>query len=185
LKTYIKEALFILVILFCNRNAQAQDSTKVKFDTDKLEFGMYLGGDFSGNNLLFSFLPYASYDLHPKISFGVCPNVLVIVNAQFQYPQGMYGTSVFGRFYISEHFFLQAENAVLNRKFTNSTSVSKQRRWVDEIMLGGGYRKDMSFGYAYFTGFYIANYKNYKSPYPRPIIIRAGVGLRLNSELLR
>jgi hypothetical protein len=184
IKKQIGLALILVLCLFKIEKSLAQDSTQLTLK-DKLEFGMALGADFKGNDLLFSCLPYTAYSVHKYVELGIGPSLLVQTNALLNYPSFMYGVAAFGRVHISQHFYGQLENSLINRAFPSVLGNVNPRRWIDELFIGGGYRKDMSFGYAHFQGFYILNYQVSRSPYTRPILIRAGVGIKLNSELLR
>jgi hypothetical protein len=183
----LKQFILVLILsVFANRLI-AQDSLKTYRSTpkDKQEYGFSLGADFSGNLLVLPFLPYASYDIHKMVSIGASPIFALSTDQKFIFPYLNYGLGVFGKLYISEHFYGQLENDLTHVKYTNNPSISLKRRWVNEVLIGAGYRKDMSFGYAYFSGFYIANYSKIRSGNLRPFLIRAGIGVRLNSPLLR
>jgi hypothetical protein len=181
----MKKHLFI-AICFLSLSLKAQDSTKVESDLKyKIEPGLILGGDYGNGGILFSFIPYISYDLKPNLMLGVSPNLTYFTATNGSFSETMYGGSVFGKLFISKSFYGQLENEVLNRKFTSDPNIQKQRLWINQFMVGGGYRREAIFGYTFISGLIIANYKNYKSPYARPYILRAGVSIRLNSSLFK
>lgn len=178
----MKKLLLISILLF-SFLAGAQDSTQVWEKKYRIEPGLILGGDFYNNGVLLSFIPYFTYDLvkKPNLCIGVSPNLSYFTTLNGAYSSFYYGGSVLAKIYFAKDFYFQLENELLSQKFTSDPSVSKQRRWLDQVFIGGGYRRETSFGYSFISGFYNLNYKFYKTIYPRPLVVRAGIGIRLNS----
>ncbi len=182
--TKMKKIVLFLLFFHCFFNSIAQESLdKPKF-IYRLEPGLILGGEFANNAATLSFIPYLSYDIKPNfLALGLSPNLTYIRTINGGFSEILYGGSIFGKVFISKSFYAQIENELLSRKFISANNTSK-RKAVNHFMLGGGYRRSASFGYTFVSGFYILNYKNYTSPYSRPILIRAGVSIRLNSTLI-
>ena len=182
----MKKLLFILSIsVLTLQHAFSQDSLSELSFKDKIEPGLILGGDLVSNGVLLSFIPYISYDLRHNLMIGLSPNLSYYTTLDASYSDLMFGGSVFRKFFISKSFYGQLELEALNRDFPLITTTGTSRRFVFSPFIGGGYRRDASFGYTFVSGLLNLNYDTFKSPYPRAILIRAGISLRLNSELLK
>jgi hypothetical protein len=182
----MKKLIFILSIsVLTFQYAFSQDSLKPLSFKDRIEPGLILGGDFVNNGVLLSFIPYISYDLRHNLMVGVSPNLSYYTALDGSYSDLMHGGSVFGKLFISKSFYGQLEFETLNRRFPLITPISAQRKFVFSPFIGGGYRKDSSFGYTFVSGLFNLRYDSFSSPYPRAILIRAGISIRLNSEIFK
>jgi hypothetical protein len=184
-------SLSILSIL----DTQAQDTIKAPPPKprhndflSRLDFGGYLGAQF-GSVTLVDISPVVSYRVTPKFHTGLGLTYqfykIDYVGAP-DYKTSSYGGSIFGRYFIWRDLFAHIEYAPLYVTFydyyfdNNGNYVSRQSgaTWVNDVMLGGGYRQWIG-QKAFMSLMFLWNInETYYSPYRNPII-RIGFGAGL------
>ena len=180
------QILFVFITLFSFSYLKGQDSVKTKkfIHPELIEVGAGLGLDaFGSSGLLFSIRPTIITPIHERIHLGITPNVTFYRDLTSNFDDIRAGGSIWGRGYFSQNFFGQAELEALSVRTTFDPNISQQRAWRGMAMIGAGYRNKIDIINTYVTTMYILNY-NFKTPYPRKIVIRAGATVLL-SELFK
>lgn len=144
-----------------------------------------------GGNAWASFGDFTYVLLQPTIGYQATERLLVgtsgtyIYQSQqvptssggtFKLSSSLYGGSILARYNIISGLFANAEYEALNYDFYDPAVYNTNRRWVGSALVGGGYSSgDMgSFRGPYLLVLYNLNQTIY-SPYPSPLIIRAGI----------
>ena len=116
MKLSVAASLLLFAIIF-SASAQAQEEEQVKgFDRNKLFFGGNFGLSF-GNNTLVNISPQVGYRFNRHFAAGAGINALYSSfrtrytdgSTYSRQSYGMTGLNVFGRAYLIEQFFLQAQ----------------------------------------------------------------------------
>ncbi len=145
---------------------------------ERIYFGGNIGASF-GTTTYISVQPLIGFKLTPKFSLGagVTYNYYSINYYGTRYVSTIYGTNLFARYMILENLFAQVGWDKLSVP-DYSSSISGSRRWVDNILVGGGYRQKFSDRASFVAAiFYNVNQSIY-SPYANPIIqIGFNIGL--------
>ncbi|MGD1840722.1 MAG: hypothetical protein ACFB0B_07480 [Thermonemataceae bacterium] len=142
-----------------------------------------------GGNFGLSFGSITAIELSPAIGYKVTENLIPGVGGTYMYfstqatngvqtfdiETSVYGFRGFLQYIIFENFFLWGEFETLNVEVANFDTDQLEREWVNSPFIGGGYRVPMGFRGAFnFTVLYNLNYQDNRSPYPSPLVIRAG-----------
>lgn len=141
---------------------------------DTLKKRMYVGGNVGasfGTTTYINIQPLVGYKITPKFSVGAgfTYNYYSQNYAGTRYVSYVYGSNVFARYLILENLFAQVGWDKLSVPDYYS-SVNGARRWVDNLLVGGGYRQKFSdYGSVVAAIFYNVNQSIY-SPYANPII---------------
>jgi len=81
---------------------------------------------------------------------------------------------------VTPEFFVQGELENLNIEYYDFFNSERQRKWITNQMVGGGYIQPLgSRSYLSISAMYILNYSQNSniSPYPSPLVLRVGVTL--------
>lgn len=195
----IKTFLLSITLYFCFLNGHSQDEVRVPttpttptttsinhkeepkmFDTfkDRLYVGGNVGASF-GSITYISLQPILGCQINKKFSVGVGAtyNYYSQNFGGSKFVSTIYGGNAFARYMILDYLFAQAGWDKLSVPDYFSPNINS-RRWVDNILVGGGYRQAFSDKGAFVAAiFYNINQNDY-SPYQNPIIqIGFNIGL--------
>lgn len=147
--------------------------------SDHLVYGGNLGLSF-GNITNISVSPLVGY----KVTDKFIPGVGFTYNyLKFNYPGyseesiNIYGGSIWARYYVLDNIFLHGEYEALNGEWDPYFRPG-YRYYLNSLLVGGGYRESFGNLSSYILVLYNVTY-NEDSPYPSPLIIRAGFGFGL------
>ena len=135
---------------------------------ERIYYGGNLGLQF-GNITLVEFAPSVGYKLTDNLSLGVGATYLYISynDLGYKFTSNIYGARIFGRYIVSEGWFIHGEDEVLN---VESVYFPGTRLSINTYMAGVGYRQMFSDRSSY----YIIALWNFNesvySPYSNPII---------------
>lgn len=87
----------------------------------------------------------------------------------FKYTSTIYGTNAFARYFILENLFGQVGWDRLNVP-DYTTGIADSRTWIDNILVGGGYRQSFSDKGSFVMAIFYNINQTPLSPYPNPII---------------
>lgn len=157
---------------------QLQPAPK-EFDrfVDRLYYGGNIGAWF-GQTTYINLQPLIGVKLSQKFSLGggVTYNYYSVNAANQKYSTSIYGGNAFARYLVLENLMLQVGWDKLNVPDYYSYNTDR-RAWVDNILVGGGYRQQFSeYGSVVALVFYNIN-ESPLSPYQNPII-QIGFNLR-------
>ena len=146
---------------------------------DRIDFGGYLGAQF-GDVTFIEVSPLASYRITPKFHAGIgltYQYYKINYSGAPDYSTSSYGGSIFARYFIWRDLFAHVEYAPLYVNYYDFNMV-KYGTWVNDILLGGGYRQWIG-EKAFMSIMFLWNVnESFYSPYSNPIIrIGFGVGL--------
>lgn len=192
----IKTLLLSITLYFCFLNGHSQDEVRVPttptttsinnkeepkmFDSfkDRLFVGGNVGASF-GSTTYISLQPILGCQINKKFSVGIGAtyNYYSVNYAGTKYVSTIYGGNAFARYMILDNLFAQVGWDKLSVPDYTTTNINA-RRWVDNILIGGGYRQAFSDNGAFVAAiFYNINHSDY-SPYSNPIIqIGFNIGL--------
>ena len=159
-----------LLLLFVSTMLFAQERGD-KF-SDRMTYGGNIGLVFGSQTII---------DISPRVGYYVTDQFIAGVGLSYKYfkfnnfSDNLYGGSVFGRFFITEQFFLHAETEMTNLtayRVVGDFIVTQQRTWINSTMVGGGFRS----GPFILSALYIVNHNPNTSPYgASPLIIQGGI----------
>lgn len=146
---------------------------------DRLVYAGNVGLNF-GNVTSISVSPMVGY----KVTNKFIPGVGVTYNyLRFHYVNyvskaiNIYGGSIWARYYILENIFLHGEYEALNGEW-DPYFRPNYRYYLNSLLVGGGYRESFGKLSSYILVLYNVTYSQ-DSPYPTPLIIKAGFGFGL------
>jgi hypothetical protein len=181
-----RKIVFWCLLIFIPAFSFAQDDIPPRENTlppyslkDHLVYGGNLGLSF-GSVTNISVSPLVGYKVTDKFipGIGLTYNYL-----KFNYPGysekgiNIYGGSIWSRYYILDNVFLHGEYESLNGEWDPYFRPG-YRYYLNSLLVGGGYREDFGGLSSYILVLYNVTY-NEDSPYPSPLIIRAGFGFGL------
>ena len=159
-------------------NGSAAFAQQSESFTDKLTFGGNFGATFGTVTYV---------NLSPQVGYKVTERFIPGISATYIYykdpfgdPWNIYGGSAFARYFVSPEFFVQGELENLNIEYYDFFNSERQRKWITNQMVGGGYIQPLgSRSYLSISAMYILNYSQNSniSPYPSPLVLRVGVTL--------
>ncbi len=155
-------------------SSQPLNNRSVPTDFENFKERVYVGGSVSGwfgSTTYINLSPIVGIKINKKFSAGVggTYNYFSQTYGVQKYTSTVYGSSVFGRYMITDNFFGQVEWDRLSvPDFTSP--ILHDRAWVQNLLIGGGY-KQLFTQRAGFVAmiFYNAN-QTPLSPYTNPII---------------
>jgi len=182
-----KHLFFSLLLCLAITAVNAQDEVKVPttpttsinhnqapkdFESflDRLYWGGNVGAGF-GTTTYVNLQPIIGCRITPKFSIGVggTYNYYSIQYGGSRYTYSVYGANAYARYLILPNLFAQVGWDKLSVRDLYSI-YPDARRWVDNILIGGGYRQPFSDkGAVVMAIFYNVNQTPY-SPYQNPII---------------
>ena len=146
---YIGLLSLALIILFQSAHAQPEDGNLQK--KSDLKSHLFFGGGFGlqlGSVTLIELSPLAGYKVTPKLAIGLSPTYKYYSYKNPYYPSSrlennVYGGSIFARYMIFENIFAHAEYESLfyNIKVTGYPTDMRQ---YNSVLVGGGYRQQIS-----------------------------------------
>ena len=135
---------------------------------------LYVGGNVGawfGSSTYINISPVVGCKVTKELSFGVTGTY----NYYSQTYQGqkfvstIYGGGAFGRYLVFENFFLQIGAERLS-VLDYTSPIPNSRTWVDNILVGGGYRQKFSNNGSFVAALFYNINQTPLSPYPNPII---------------
>jgi len=147
---------------------------------DRITIGGDLGLSFGNQLTYIRVAPVFGYIVNPKLTIGAGPS--------FQYWEDrrpipslettIYGGSTFGRYFVLEQIFLQAEFEVLNLDEINFSPTSdfsgRDRVTIPVFFVGGGYSQRTAGGSGFFISLMYDLIGDLNSPYPNDLVFRVG-----------
>ena len=182
----MKKFRFVLVTLGCLIfsicvTAQKSDNPyKGVAFIDRITIGGDLGLSFGNQLTYIRVAPVLGYIVNPKLTIGAGPSFQYWEDRRFipSLKTTIYGGSTFGRYFILEQFFLQAEFEVLNLEEINfaptSDFSSRDRVTIPVFFVGGGYSQRTSNGSGFFVSLMYDVIGDLNSPYPNDLVFRVG-----------
>jgi hypothetical protein len=148
---------------------------------DRVYFGGYLGLQF-GTVTFIDIAPLATYQVTEDFYVGLGPTYQYISDKRYDphYNTSSYGAQFYARYFIWKDLFAQVEYDPLYLTYYdyNFTPLRKSSVWVNDLMLGGGYRQWLG-DRAFATIIILFNVnESIYSPYQNPVI-RIGFGIGL------
>lgn len=156
------------------------DKKKCKFDPKKLTFGGNVGATFGD---------YAQIYVAPRIGYYLTNTTIFGTQFIYRYTSQKvgfsnerltshsYGTGLWARQMFLKRFYLHGEWEAVSSPFYSQkgTEVTEEKEWVNTVMFGGGYYKSLSRKAGVGVSvLYIVNYRDDRTPYPSPWVIRVG-----------
>jgi hypothetical protein len=151
-------------------------------DFNSLKDRIYIGGNVGawfGSSTYINLSPVVGCKLTKELSIGVTGTYNYFsqtYNGQ-KFVSTIYGGGAFGRYLFLENFFAQAGFERLSVLDYRSVVIDS-RTWVDNILVGGGYRQKFSERGSFVAAIFYNVNQTPLSPYPNPIIqIGFNIGL--------
>lgn len=134
------------------------------------------GGNFSLTLGTFTYV-----DVSPLVGYKVTQRYVAGLGATYIYQRirtswgiaegNVYGGRVFNRFMLTQTIFAHAEMESMNVL----PAYENDRRWISSPLIGGGFLQSVGQrGGFMVTALYNLNHQPFVTPYPSPLIIRAG-----------
>ncbi len=191
IKNIVKSLVIMaLLLLIMSAPAFSQQIKNPKKFKEPFWSRVYFGGNFG-----LQFGTYTYINVSPEAAYKVTDHFFAGLGLTYQYfkdktydpayTSNAYGGKIFARYYVWKDLFAQVEYDPLYLDYRyvldnvgNPIARTKQGTWVNDILLGGGYRQWIS-GKAYVSLEVLFNInETIYSPYSNPIIrIGFGVGL--------
>ena len=181
----MKQLFFIITILFCICNINAQDEVKkpttptttnsvTPNNFNSLKERIYIGGNVGasfGTTTYISIQPLLGFKITPKISAGAgfTYNYFSQQYAGTRYVSTVYGANAFARYMILQNLFAQVGWDRLSVPNYYSPKLHA-RAWVDNLLIGGGYRQRFSEKGSFVAAIFYNINETPLTPYPNPII---------------
>ena len=149
-----------------------QTATPKDFNTFKER--LYIGGNVGawfGNTTYINLSPIVGCKISKKFSVGtgVTYNYFSQTYRNQKYESTIYGGNIFARYLALENAFVQVGWDRLSVPNYNSPKLNT-RVWVDNILIGGGYRQHFSEKGTFVAAIFYNINETPLSPYPNPII---------------
>ncbi|MCK9447918.1 MAG: hypothetical protein M0Q41_02960 [Bacteroidales bacterium] len=176
---------FISFLLVCVVNPLTAQSLAVSELKDPGKW--VVGGDFGlgfstyGSQIMLS--PELGYSLLPRLEAGLrfTYSYSSYKSSGYKIQSSYYGGAVYASYHIYKGILARIENELLNYQpiiYSSNGFVEGERKWVNSIFVGGGYRQYFSRnGFGTILILYNLN-ETLDSPYNNPIF-RMGVGFHL------
>lgn len=145
---------------------------------DRVFFGGGGGLQFSNFATFISVMPSVGYRITPKLSSGVIGIYQYTYFRDFRLSSHNYGASFFSRYFVLPQVYASAEYEQVNFDII-SFDRSRSRRWVDRMLVGGGYfqqgggRGGFHIGVLYDL-LYTGRQNDPLYPYQSPFVYRVG-----------
>jgi hypothetical protein len=169
----------LFLLLFHSAIAQIQTDDIGNLSTTERIYG---GGNFSlgfGSITFVDISPLAGYMITPQFSAGLGATYQYLNYNNFDQSANVYGGRVFMRHNILQRFFAHAEYESMSvdyPQYDDNFNVVVRREWVPGLMVGGGVFNSLgNRGGLNLTLLYNLTHDNIRSPYPSPLIFRAGI----------
>ncbi len=151
-------------------------------DFNSFKERLYVGGNVGawfGSSTYVNISPLVGCKVTKELSFGVTGTYNYFsqtYNGQ-KFVSTIYGGGAFGRYLIFDNFFAQVGAERLS-VLDYTSPIPNSRAWVDNILVGGGYRQRFSDNGSFVAAIFYNVNQTPLSPYPNPIIqIGFNIGL--------
>ena len=178
-----KNRIIVLAFLLFGFSAYAQQQQQSKKDFwEKVYFGGNFGLNFGTNFTVVEVSPLVGYKITEQFSMGVGATYIYykekIPQYNFSYETSIYGGDVFARYFFVENLFAHVESGALNLEVPDYSSYpySLKRRWVPNLLVGGGYRSSIGENSSFLIMILYDVIDDPDSPYQNPIF-RVGFGV--------
>lgn len=147
---------------------------------DRITIGGDLGLSFGNQLTYIRVAPLLGYIVSPKFTIGVGPSFQYWEDKRFipSLETTIYGGSTFGRYFVLEQLFLQAELEILNLDEINFVPTSdfsnRERVTIPVFFVGGGYSQRSAGGSGFFVSVMYDLIGDLNSPYPNDLVFRVG-----------
>lgn len=191
----VKLQAFILILLSINLALFSQENTSntlqhnstplnqpVVKDFNNLKERLYFGGNVGawfGSTTYINLSPLVGYKVTKQFSIGTgfTYNYYSQTYRGQKFTSTIYGANIFARYLVLENLFAQVGWDRLSVADHNSPIINS-RVWIDNILVGGGYRQKFSNNGSFVAAIYYNINQTPLSPYPNPIIqIGFNIGL--------
>ena len=145
---------------------------------ERLYFGGNVGAWFGSTTYIY-LQPLVGCKINKQFSIGggFTYNYFSQTYGGQKYTSSIYGGNTFARYLILENFFAQVGWDRLSVP-DYTTGIMDSRAWVDNILVGGGYRQSFSERGSFVAGIFYNINQTPLSPYPNPIVqIGFNIGL--------
>lgn len=144
---------------------------------EKVFFGGGGGLQFSSFGTYITLMPSVGYRITPRWSSGIMGTYQFVRYRDIQVSAHNYGASLFTRYFVLEQVYATAEYEQLNFQ-TVYLDGSKDRRWVDRMLVGAGYfqpnpRGRGGFHIGILYDLFYTSREGY--PYNSPFVYRVGL----------
>jgi hypothetical protein len=171
----------VLMMFSITLNGQSSDNPyKGVAFKDRITVGGDLGLSFGSQLTYIRIAPVLGYIVSPKFTIGAGPSFQYWEDRRYtpNLETTIYGGSTFGRFFVIEQLFLQAEFEVLNLDEINYTIgsdfTSRERVTIPVFFVGGGYSQRTAGGSGFFVSVMYDLIGDLNSPYPNDLVFRVG-----------
>jgi hypothetical protein len=109
-------------------------------------FKIFTGGDFGlqlGTVNIINLSPLIGYRINNKTSIGVGGIYKYYSDSRYQYYLSIYGIRAFARYLIFNNLFAHVEAEELNVRNLDTYFINKERLWISNFYIGGGYRQSV------------------------------------------
>jgi hypothetical protein len=185
-----KIALYLTIFIALNNSIFSQDNrpiapaTNTSFpkDFNSIKDRLYFGGNVGawfGSTTYINLSPLVGCKITKQFSVGggITYNYYSQTSYGQKYTSSIYGGNIFARYLALENAFVQVGWDHLSVPDFYSP-IANSRVWVDNILLGGGYRQAFSERGSFVAAIFYNINQTPLSPYPNPIIqIGFNIGL--------
>jgi len=147
---------------------------------ERITIGGDLGLSFGSQLTYIRIAPVLGYIVSPKFTVGAGPSFQYWEDRRYapSLETTIYGASTFGRYFVIEQLFLQAELEVLNLDEINfalgSDFSNRGRVTIPVFFVGGGYSQRSAGGSGFFVSIMYDLIGDLNSPYPNDLVFRVG-----------
>jgi hypothetical protein len=181
-KMNCKHILLLVLLLFASFSAMAQSEEVEEPEKGAWRERVFFGGggglQFSNIAAFVSVMPSVGYRITPKLSAGITGIYQYTYFRDVRLSAHNYGASFFSRYFVLPQIYATAEYEQVNFDVI-SYDLSRSRRWVDRMLVGGGYfmqgggRGGFHIGVLYDL-FYTSQHRDPTYPYQSPFVYRVG-----------
>lgn len=174
---------FLVVMIGLGLSANSQNSNNpykgLPFN-ERITIGGDLGLSFGNQLTYIRIAPVLGYIVSPKLTVGAGPSFQYWEDKRFipALETTIYGGSTFGRFFVIEQLFLQAEFEVLNLEEINFSPggdfSNRNRVTIPVFFVGGGFSQRTAGGSGFFVSLMYDIIGDLNSPYPNDLVLRVG-----------
>jgi len=174
---------FLVVMIGLGLSANSQNSNNpykgLPFK-ERITIGGDLGLSFGNQLTYIRIAPVLGYIVSPKLTVGAGPSFQYWEDKRFipALETTIYGGSTFGRFFVIEQLFLQAEFEVLNLEEINFSPggdfSNRNRVTIPVFFVGGGFSQRTAGGSGFFVSLMYDIIGDLNSPYPNDLVLRVG-----------
>ncbi len=177
---FILLALGFTILSMTSQGQKSGNPYKGVAFKDRITIGGDLGLSFGNQLTYIRVAPVLGYIVNPKLTIGAGPSFQYWEDRRFipALETTIYGGSTFGRYFVIEQIFLQAEFEVLNLDEINyaigSDFTNRERVTIPVFFVGGGYSQRTAGGSGFFVSVMYDLIGDLNSPYPNDLVFRVG-----------